>query len=113
MSVHPVDRLQATEDLIIHRLAARALRRRCELADVAVAQTRRLADQDRWRRILQVSSIADICKLLTSRSDEAHQLRQDSPFTRLQHQGLDFTGEEFRRRLAAASRRLAGRPVGA
>ncbi|UXT53215.1 hypothetical protein FY136_28555 (plasmid) [Agrobacterium tumefaciens] len=113
MSVHPADRLQATEDLIIHRLAARALRRRRELADVAVAQTRRLADQDRWRRVLQVYSITDICRLLVSRSEEAYQLRQDSPFTRLQHKGLDFTAEEFRRRLAAASLRLAGRPVGA
>jgi hypothetical protein len=106
-----------TTKLIMHRLIARLLVRDPLLVDRAKVSLFKMSAHfpDRsfvadWEELLRLPAWK-LRKLLTSRDEHMKRLRLSSPFVTAE--GVDFTDENFRRRIRRAAKRIvaqASRP---
>ena len=102
-----------TAKLIMHRLIARSLaqdstlisRARVALAGMARSFPNRTFIRE-WDDILGLPP-NQVVALLTSHDPEMRRLRLSSPFVTAE--GVDFTGEDLRRRIRRAAKRIATR----
>jgi hypothetical protein len=102
-----------TAKLLMHRLIARLLARdpsliECARASLATA-ARRFPDHTfipEWESLLRLP-VCSLRNLLTSRDQRMRRLRLSSPFVTAE--GIDFTDDTLRRRIARAAKRIATR----
>lgn len=104
-----------TAKLMMHRLIARALVRRPSLVARAKESNARMAERypDRdfireWNDLLRLPR-EQLRRRLTSRDPEMYRLRLSSPFVIAE--GIDFTDQNFRRRLRRAAKRIVERSL--
>ena len=105
-----------TAKLIMHRLIARSLAHdptliaRAKIALAAMARNfpNRTFIRD-WDDILGLPPHQVVARL-TSRDQEMRRLRLSSPFVTAD--GVDFTGQDLRRRIRRAAKRIAARSQG-
>lgn len=102
-----------TAKLIMHRLIARALVRDPLLMDRAKVSLSRISARfpDRsfvaeWEELLRLPT-RELRALLTSRNQDMKRLRLSSPFVTAE--GVDFGGQNLRRRIRRAAKRIAAR----
>jgi hypothetical protein len=102
-----------TAKLLMHRLIARLLARDPSLIERARASlataARRFPDRTfipEWESLLRLP-VCSLRNLLTSRDQRMRRLRLSSPFVTTE--GIDFTDDALRRRIARAAKRIGAR----